>query len=1503
MSDIKSSPVSPEQPRPSGFIRYLLIICALVAAGAALAGAFLQGPNPDPFSRTGLPERFLYPNEENAFKRFPAVSAHLSAVCALPPGDEVWAVGDGGVVLHSSDGGESWERQSIPETALRAVPAESPPTSSRPATGRRTPETVKPPQAPTILQINRPLREFIDFGPGRAWAEAPPPGKGPSPVDVRQQPPTVPGSSGPSAPMLKTPEAPRGLQVDPVLPEPVPAKTERGSGTGRTTVEKVAVKKAAAVAPPRRDRLPDLAAVFFLDGKKGWLVGSQGAILATDDGGKKWEYRSTGTSDSLTAVRYLPDGLRGWVLGKGGTVLVTVDGGRNWTPGGSLPPGPAWSALHVFRDGKRCVAAGSGGSFALSGDGGRTWSFRKGPGNETIRALRFLSGGDSPGQADGAEPGWAVGDNGIVLRGGDSGGRWEAARVDPPIDLSCVEMSADGRNGWAAGKAGTALFTRDGGGTWSKGESGTRADLRAGWLSPDGMRGFAVGSEGTIRSTFDGGRTWNPSAGGRHAGFTAGQILADGLRGVVVGGDGAILSTGDGGKSWRIARSGTHAHLHSVHFPGGGDLGWAVGTEGTVLSSGDGGKTWRLREPATNRTLYGVHFLPDGRGWTVGAAGVLLSTEDGGNRWAVRGKLTDAPLFDIRFHRDGKTGWAVGGGGILLRTIDGGAEWRTVKAGDGRSLYSVHFLDDGLTGWAAGEGGALLLSSDGGKTWTPGKSGTTASLRAVRFLPDGRRGWAVGDGGIVLASRDGGAGWTAKPDVSKSSLHALDVDKDGVKGWIFGRDGTILSTEDGGQSWKDRIVYRKRPAYWLLLAVIVAAGFVHASVKWKPTGPTKRTVADILVSDRPIEAGEADALDLGAIARGLSLFLRNRSTQPPLTISITGEWGTGKSSLINLLKADLQKRGVRPVWFNAWHHQKEEHLLAALLENIRAQAIPPLYHPAGASFRARLLWHRCRKRFVPALLVGALFMALSGYFASHPDRCDNLARFASTAVETALFAWKEEDPEKVRIIVGNGAATLSRNLPGAAAFLMFLVPFFFLVKAMKPFGISPASLLASMSKNFSVRDVSAQTSFRYWFSKDFKAVTEALRPRTMLILIDDLDRCAPENVLEVLEAINFLVSSGNCYVVIGMARDRVERCVGLGFKDVAKEMQDPSEKGYPGAAGKEGGEEQDKERRREFARHYLEKLINIEVPVPAANPAQSSSIIVSPEDRRRDEEMRRSFLPALNGVGMAAGIAALVFGSFYAGYLVPATQTPPPAAPGAAPAPVVSPAAVGAIRPPAAPARPGEEGFPPGLTGSFVPGQESDPPPAAAVAIFGLFAIGSLLAFRWPAAYNVTDSLKFEKALRIWHPLIYARHNTPRSMKRFLNRVRYFAMRLRSYGKEPSAWSRILSAVGVAKKSAEEAQDRPLDVPEEVLVALSAIHHADDSWLDDPAALAAGPTGAQWEPAAPPSAEGDPASPPTLETALREAIGRHRSTFPGSWPPTGSQIARFRKLYAGIRVN
>ena len=76
------------------------------------------------------------------------------------------------------------------------------------------------------------------------------------------------------------------------------------------------------------------------------------------------------------------------------------------------------------------------------------------------------------------------------------------------------------------------------------------------------------------------------------------------------------------------------------------------------------------------------------------------------------------------------------------------------------------------------------------------------------------------------------------------------------------------------------------------------------------------------ITDIPRKATEEDKFGLYAYEKGLELFLRGSET--PITIALQGEWGSGKTSLMNVLLANLcgdsdGKTGEYfPVWINTW---------------------------------------------------------------------------------------------------------------------------------------------------------------------------------------------------------------------------------------------------------------------------------------------------------------------------------------------------------------------------------------------------------------------------------------------------------------------------------------------------------------------------------------------------------------------------------------------------------
>jgi len=227
--------------------------------------------------------------------------------------------------------------------------------------------------------------------------------------------------------------------------------------------------------------------------------------------------------------------------------------------------------------------------------------------------------------------------------------------------------------------------------------------------------------------------------------------------------------------------------------------------------------------------------------------------------------------------------------------------------------------------WVVAPGGVVYLISSDPNSWVPISTGTRDDLHGV-FFTNSNNGWVVGSNGAIFSTNDGGLAWTRQASGTTSQLNSINFLPDGKYGWIAGNDGVILSTEDGGATWVHRTQglagggwYLRFPSPWYFLSLLLV-GLLVLRRPQVADAPPEESVADVLVSDRPLDEAAGDVLAFNQIARGLSRFLRNENTLPPLTIAITGEWGTGKSSLMNLLRADLRSYKFRPVWFNAWHH-------------------------------------------------------------------------------------------------------------------------------------------------------------------------------------------------------------------------------------------------------------------------------------------------------------------------------------------------------------------------------------------------------------------------------------------------------------------------------------------------------------------------------------------------------------------------------------------------------
>ena len=113
----------------------------------------------------------------------------------------------------------------------------------------------------------------------------------------------------------------------------------------------------------------DFYAIFFIDENIGWLVGSNGIILKTIDRGKEWNQQNSNTSYSLSDVFFVDEN-NGWITT--GTindtqVLKTTNGGQTWV---SYPNGIITNAAVYFADANNGWVGGWGANLSRTTDGG-----------------------------------------------------------------------------------------------------------------------------------------------------------------------------------------------------------------------------------------------------------------------------------------------------------------------------------------------------------------------------------------------------------------------------------------------------------------------------------------------------------------------------------------------------------------------------------------------------------------------------------------------------------------------------------------------------------------------------------------------------------------------------------------------------------------------------------------------------------------------------------------------------------------------------------------------------------------------------------------------------------------------------------------------------------------------------------------------------------------------------------------------------------------------------
>jgi hypothetical protein len=541
----------------------------------------------------------------------------------------------------------------------------------------------------------------------------------------------------------------------------------------------------------------------------------------------------------------------------------------------------------------------------------------------------------------------------------------------------------------------------------------------------------------------------------------------------------------------------------------------------------------------------------------------------------------------------------------------------------------------------------------------------------------------------------------------------------------------------------------------LLCFALLVVPMVHEWSEYKRKRREKdklSAIEELVASDSPVTKIEQDALGQAELVTRLSKFLRNPSTMPPIVLALQAPWGMGKTSVMRMLESDLKRnRAALCVWFNAWHYQREDLLLAYLLEAIQKNAVPPWMSLVGLRVRFDLLRLRLFSGRDRLALI-CLCLSFCTFWLLRRNQLKLLSASRSTFAQWALShaPW----------------------LAGGAAALALLQ----LLQNVRAFRSNPEKLaektggmiVDTLKELVRMPSLIGKSDVREEFAQNLNDLVKALEPQRLVIFLDDLDRCRSEQVVQILEAVNFLSSAAPCIVILGADYRKVETLVAAQFEKIAANEAEN--------AGVIGGDPI--ALRLAYGRKYLKKIINLRLNLRPLTEIGVSAMVAgehagAPLPRRVLSRIAAA-LTMVAPILVAAAIAHWIFPLQRAQNSV-------------LPQPEVS-QAVNAT------------GVTQNLSLKPVQGTTASAGTPTMEVPSGLTRLRSLLVYGSPTILLVVvgiywfsrpkhieearDSDEFSKALRDQAEEIFERNPSPREVRRFLNYLRLVATEARVMGKE-----------------------------------------------------------------------------------------------------------------------
>lgn len=339
------------------------------------------------------------------------------------------------------------------------------------------------------------------------------------------------------------------------------------------------------------------------------------------------------------------------------------------------------------------------------------------------------------------------------------------------------------------------------------------------------------------------------------------------------------------------------------------------------------------------------------------------------------------------------------------------------------------------------------------------------------------------------------------------------------------------------------------------------------------------------ISDQPVDR---DDLGFEPYVTAIAEFLTSENTKGPLTLSVEGDWGSGKSSFMMLLRKELKKTGALTVNFNAWRHDKGDALWAAFALKFVRDLSENMSWWRRTVPKVKLNWHR--------------YDWESGWF-KFLVLVLSVLIFAVLTVSLMIHFWNTGFGQIAELAKKEGDATLVSYvfIAGGVAGYAFLT--IYLIKKLKDLFINPLSI--DLKRYMDEPDYKGHAAFIEDFHRDFKLIVETYvgrttsakdgphkDPRKVYIFVDDLDRCEVPKAAELMQALNLMISdTPHLVFIIGMDREKVAAGLAVKYEKLLPYLA-PSSSKTPSLSTV------DARAGLEYGYNFIEKFIQLPFKVP-----------------------------------------------------------------------------------------------------------------------------------------------------------------------------------------------------------------------------------------------------------------------------------------------------------------